>query len=400
MIDNTDFELDGFDSPIPGARLSQLVDQETGEILETLTKRKSVSGDYPHAKAQIHASTNKKKLFVQGSLCNVLTGQNVHGPNNLLGLLLRFLPILEKSLGRPLPLEARSNYLAGNIELTRVDIAFNIHFGDEKRAISAIRLIRRKCGCLSARVIATGTWVCFSPRDGKEFDISIYAKASAVRYQRLQDRADFGSALLLHCGPFVRFEVTLRKSELIKLKLNRANLWTPEIAERIFFEYLAKFPGFGVYHRGLSKKEEAELPKRLRPVYALWKHGIDLTTCYEPRSLRRLRLEFERLGIDLAQSPGVVAKDWINLEYLQSRIVRLPTKELLQAGLRLPPIPQDDPLLAKDPPKKPEALRGGRLVEEELAGPVESSAPGNLSVSGKRKTSATNEVFDWRGFLV
>lgn len=155
------------------------------------------------------------------------------------------------------------------------------------------QLVEQRC---SASIYDTS--VCWSPKEGKGFSITLYAKGPQMRRKFSSIRLPYKEGLLNESGRILRVEVRLQKSELKKHGLLKVKNWTEGVAESLFEKYFQKLEQFTFTSRALGNGEIAGLPQKLQRVLALNRAGIDWTQQVSARTVQRYNKEFRERGID------------------------------------------------------------------------------------------------------
>ena len=282
---------------LPNTTKAMVVNKD-GEILNVIGNRVPLSGEYGTHALQVRTKNFGKKLSVCGSPYAFMHGQNVYTSPDMQTAAIGALRRVCKALGIKTTEEQRQRWINGDITLERVDLAVNIKVESEAKAVDILRQIRRQLG-EHGSTYTNGTTVCWSPRSGKEYSICFYAKGPQMRKQMRFIGQPFREKLLKDSECIIRVELRLRASELRKLKLDQVSAWNDQTAEIIFRKYMSKLKFLNVTSGPVTKEELSRLPSRLRPVWVLHKSGQDLSIIYLPRTLRRHKSDFRKLGFDL-----------------------------------------------------------------------------------------------------
>ena len=318
-----------------GATKAVVVNKD-GEILNVIENRVPLPGEYDTHTLQVRTNKFGKELTVIGSPFAFQHGQNVYTSSNMQAATIGSLSRVCKAFGIKTTEEQRERWKNGDITLKRVDLAVNIRVESEAKALDILRQVRRQLG-EHGSTRTSGTTVYWSPRDGKEFSISFYAKGPQMRKLKRYIGQPFRDKLLKDCEGIVRIELKLQASELRKLKLDKVSAWDDQTAEKIFRKYMSKLEFLNVTSGPVTKEELSRLPSRLRPVWALHKCGQDLSIIYQPRTLRRHKGDFRKLGFDLDcpnQAEGTVIP--LTKVLSPSKVINSAPKWMIEEGLALP----------------------------------------------------------------
>ncbi|QOJ23809.1 MAG: hypothetical protein HRU78_09245 [Gammaproteobacteria bacterium] len=309
---------------------------EDGEILETYQNRVPLPGE--HGTHFLHVRTMKfgKKLSISGSPYAFMHGQNVYTSSDMQAAALDALRRVCKAFKIKTTEEQRQRWINGDITLERVDLAVNIKVESEAKAVDILRQIRRQLG-EHGSTKTNGTTVYWSPRDGKEFSICFYAKGPQMRKQKRYIGQPFRERLLKDSECIIRIELRLKARELRKLQLDKVSAWDDQTAVRIFDKYMGKLKFLNITSGPVTKEELSRLPSRLRPVWALHKGGQDLSLIYLPRTLRRHKSDFRKLGFDLNcpnQAEGTVIP--LTKVLAPSKVINSAPEWMIEEELALP----------------------------------------------------------------
>lgn len=320
---------------LPNATKSTVTNDD-GEILNVLVNRVPLLGKNGTHTLQVRAKNFGKELSVCGSPYAFMRGQNVYTASNMQAATIGALRRACKAFGIKTTKEQRQRWRNGAITLERVDLAVNIRVDSEVEAVGILRQIRRQLG-EHGSTRTHGTTVYWSPRDGKGYSIAFYAKGPQMRKQKRYISQPFREKLLKSCENIIRIELRLQASELRKLMLDKVSAWNDQTAEKIFRDYMSKIKFLNVTSGPVTEEELSRLPSRLRPVWALHKCGQDLSIIYLPRTLRRHKSDFRKLGFDLScpnQAEGTVIP--LTKALSPRKVINSAPKWMIEEGLALP----------------------------------------------------------------
>lgn len=371
-IDTVEYSVEGMDFHIPGTKTARVTNDD-GEILDSYQNRMSMPGKFGSHSLQVRTKHSGKQLMIEGSPYAYLHGQNVFTSSNLSKGCIETLRQVCNKFGFKPTIELRKQWMNGDINLERVDIAVNFRMKSEADVVSVTRQIRRQLEEQGGSTRTSGTTIYWVPRDGKEYSISFYAKGPQMRRLKRFDNLPDQDKLLDECETILRVEIRLRASALRMLGLNKVSAWGEGSAQKAFKKYMSRLKLLSVTSGPVNAEELANLPSKLRPVLAAHKAGLDLALIYQKRSLQRHTADFRKLGIDLRcpnQPTGTVipltkvlapkraiksAPDWMKEAGLVPADRHLPKVPLTPALIKIPTLSRQLKVIGKQSLNKTKA---------------------------------------------
>ena len=204
------------------------------------------------------------------------------------------------------------------------------------QCLAVLKQVKRQLVEQYGSMKACGTSVYWTPRNGKEYSIGLYAKGPQMRHQNTRyARLRCKDRLLDTCNRILRVEIRLREPALAMLNLQTTGNWVARSAQLAFARYMRRLRIFSITSGPLTKKDIDALPnRRLRPVLALHKSGADLSLVYSQSTLRRHQRDFRKMGIDL-KCPNQAKKTALPLTKILSpkRAIKTPPEWMKTEGL-------------------------------------------------------------------
>lgn len=338
-IDTVDFSVNGENGSfvIPNTNFVNLISAD-GEILNNYQNRVSIPGKFGPHKLNVRALNSGTRLEVQGSPYANLCGQNVYTSSDLRTGVLSALRKVCKELRIKPTKEQKEKWIAGDIDLQRVDLAVNYRFASEAMCLEVLRQVRRQLEEQGGSTRTSGTTIYWTPKNGAEYSISFYAKGPQMRRQKCHDELPSKLEFLEECSCILRIEIRLRAEALRLLKLDKVSNWTEDSAAIAFWKYMRRLRLLSVTSGPVTQEELDALPhRRLRPVLALHKAGIPLEQVYSSATLQRHRADFRKQGIDL-RCPNQTTREPIPLNRVLSpkRAIKSASAWMHEKGL-VPP---------------------------------------------------------------
>lgn len=275
-----------------------------GEVEWRIAKRLPVEGSHSQ---NVHIRTcawGGKRVFgsleIAGNPAKFLQGHNLFGSENLPELAAAFVRKVYQVIGY----EASETELAaidqGQLCLMRIDINRNSDFGNEGRALAAIRGLA-ECSHLSHRgrgsLVKEGT--VYWGQKSRYFSLKAYAKAQELRKHKLPKDLPMVAQLAAFSEGIVRREVTLWARELQHRKLQLVSNWHRlGVSPAMLFDEL--FGRLTISEATMRESKLDTIPPRLRSVYQLWNDGHDLREIFPRPTWYRHRKALLAHGIDIA----------------------------------------------------------------------------------------------------
>lgn len=288
-----------------GTFISIVPDPEQGEAIEWETlKRLPVEGSYSN-RITVQSSAmpdGRPAVWVSGCPAKWFQGHNVHGTDDLPGLVLEMLHRVCSVLGIEPSQADRAAWAEGFIDLTRVDVTYSWDFGSLARAQSAIR-----CMALTAHMAHRGRGefkgsTLYFGKNSQRWSLKVYPKgAELVAHPLPLDLAE--SSLPGHAAGLVRIELCLRSKWLRcdthpEFGLSRVSGWCDTTAAEVHSLLLQTL---NIAEATMLDTHDLDaLPRHLLPVYNLWRDGHDLRTLYTRPTFYRHRAALLAHGIDIA----------------------------------------------------------------------------------------------------
>ena len=337
-IDTVDFSIRGEFSNLGASIVTARRDGE--QIVGEYGNRVRMVGKYKAHSIYARSMNSGSRIMFQGAPFAYAYGQNLYTSSDLLrgcGLVIK--RAIRKFDIKHTDKQLRQ-WLDGDIDLTRVDLAVNFQVGSESEGREVLHQVGRQLFETNRSMSRYDSTVYFKPRDGKDYQLVFYAKGPQVRSLKRYQDIPGREKLLEHCQGIVRIELRLLASELRKLGLEKAVAWKEDTAERIFRKYMAtKLDFLNVTSGPVTNEELVKLPQKMRPVLALHKLGHDLLpNVYSLRTRQRQTKFFREEGIDIRCPNQAVESITTLKKYLSpKKVINDPPQWMLELKLVPPP---------------------------------------------------------------
>jgi II/X family phage/plasmid replication protein len=278
---------------------------------------------------------NGSTLLLEGSPSAFLYGQNLITSNDMHFLCLESLKRVTKQVSLQLLAEVKKQCKRGEIKLSRVDLAVNFSLSSEDEVRDVLTQVKRQLIEQDACVVIYKTSATYSPNDGKDYSISLYAKGAEMRRQRKYNKVDYKKQLLAEAKNILRVEVRLQACELKRLGIDMVSAWTAETPFDVFRQYMRKLSFAEVMQGPVTMEELAQFKPHLRPVVYMHKAGLDWTVPYPAKQRQRHRKELmESYGYNIRASvEHNSAPVSLNQVLSPKRAMKFPPRWLLEKQL-------------------------------------------------------------------
>lgn len=271
-----------------------------GVRVEVSQNRVFLPGKNGNHRLAVSTKRNGASLIFEGSPFAFFSGQNLYTGDDLKSIMSQVVDELFKSFRFQLSPEKKLKYLSGEVALQRVDLAGNFLLGSDRRCLNVLNQIRRQLEAKHGTTKTSGTSVYWTPKNGKEYSIGFYAKGPQMKRRQGKFQSETGRLLLKESEGVLRVEVRLQQATLRKMHLDFVKNWAPETPRKVFAKFMRHLGFLNLVSGPVTRKELLALPlRRLRPVYALHKCGVDLKDVYSRSTIQRHIADFRKLNIDL-----------------------------------------------------------------------------------------------------
>lgn len=296
-IDTVDFNVTGMSFHLPDSTTAT-VTSSNGELIKEYQNRSAIHNEQDTHSVNVRTETGNK-LLVEGSPFAFLYGQNLYTSANLKKGCFRTLVRVCKHFGFKPSKDLQEMWRAGDINLTRADLAVDFKFETDYLVIEALKQIKRQLVEMDTTMKTNRTSVSFSPRNGVKYSITFYAKGPQMRQLKRYKKSPYCKPLGTEAEGVFRIELRLMHSELCELGLDKVSAWKLNTPNEIFSKYFNKLNFLNVTCGELTIDELANIDSKLRPVFAMHKSGVNLSQVYKKRTLQRYQSKFRAKGIDI-----------------------------------------------------------------------------------------------------
>lgn len=283
----------------PFGKIVRYIDTETGMITDYSQK---LDLKNETANIRVKSMNDGELLSISGNPLSFLQQHNLFGSNNLLGLVYEVFKKVTGILGIEVDELTAQDVRAGEYELYRVDSAFNFRMPNNNLVKKVVREIGRCWFEQNKNVSTYPDQTAYLNQHSKHWTLKFYAKYQQMISSGMKHPSK--EKLLEYASTIVRGELTLRRPELIKRKLNRGSDWAGiSLPKKLLIEAIDQSGLTGDVKLRLVPDEVEELSTALKRNYILWTHGESINDLYGPASYYRIVADFKALGIDVSLPP-------------------------------------------------------------------------------------------------
>ena len=270
-----------------------------GELDWGIFKRMQMLGSYS-ATVQVRSARmadGRQAVRVSGNLVKWFQGHNIFGTNDLRGLVLESLSkVLE--IGKiGVSISELQAWVAGDIELMRVDVTESADFGNEKRVLNALRSLDQSANLkFRGRGEFNGHSLLFG-KGSRNWSFTLYAKGPELRKHKLPSEL-LDTPLLGFADGLLRMEFRLLSMHLKKLGLGKLWAWCDNTASTV---HQIMLQNLQISDATMIDSDVLEsLPTRYKLIYQSWLDGHDLRTILTRPTFYRHRKSLLVYGVDIS----------------------------------------------------------------------------------------------------
>lgn len=302
MIDWVDFVAplvhdEGQGSPFYAGEVMSTTPE--GELDWGIFKRMQMLGSYSTT-VQVRSARmadGRQAVRVSGNLVKWFQGHNIFGTNDLRGLVLESLSKV-MAIGKLSPtISELQNWVAGDVELLRVDCTESADFGNEKRVLNALRSLDQSANLkFRGRGQFNGHSLLFG-KGSRNWSLTLYSKGTELAKHKLPPEL-LDTPLRGFADGLLRMEFRLLSMHLKKLGLSKLWAWCENTASSV---HQIMLQNLQISDATMLDSDIIEsLPTRYKLVYQSWRDGHDLRTILTRPTFYRHRRALLAYGVDIA----------------------------------------------------------------------------------------------------
>ena len=295
------------DAAITGGHVISI--EPSGEVAWCSVKRMTVAGSYStglQLRTATHTADPCTFIEISGNPVKFFQGHNLWGTNDVHALVLATIERVVDTLGLTPSAEDRAAWLAGDVQITRIDCTETFHLRNLPEVLAWLRAAEQTSH-LAHRgrgQLVKGSTLYFG-KNSRRWSLKLYAKGQEVRAKgHGQDSILHLPSAMEWADRALRAELTVRSLELKRLGLDHVRDWIPvdgvpfPVTEQLLRERLGAMTM--TTSATLSDEARDSLTNSQRLAYSAWAAGEDLRAALSRGGFYNLRNKLLPHGIDIA----------------------------------------------------------------------------------------------------
>ena len=279
-----------------------------GEVEWQTAKRHSVEGSYSttlQVRTATHTADRCTHVELSGNPVKWFQGHNLWGCDDVGSLVVATLDAVATLLRLDVSPETRASWLAGAVQITRVDITESFHLDSRSQVLAWLRAAEQTAH-LSHRgrgQLVKGSTLYFG-KNSRRWSLKLYAKGQEIEAKgHGQDAVLSLPAAREWADRTLRAELTMRSLELKRLGLGTVTAWLPVDGVPFDVSGLLR-ERLGDMTMTTTNALPAEVLESFRPALRTavvsWESGADLRAILPKATFYKFRAELLPHGIDIA----------------------------------------------------------------------------------------------------
>lgn len=278
-----------------------------GELDWKCSKRTTLEGSYStglQVRTATHTAEPCTHLEISGNPVKFFQGHNLWGTDDLPSLVVGVVRHVAQVLGLAVHASDEAKWLAGELQLTRVDVTDSFHLASLGEVLAWLRAAEQTAH-LAHRgrgQLVKGSTLYFG-KNSRRWSLKLYAKGQEIR---AKGHGQDAILALPHCVAWaertLRAELTIRSMELKRMGLDQVSAWmpidgVPFVTAELLRERLGAMTMTTV--RTLPDEVISTLTAGQHNAYLAWLAGNDLRQSMSRPSFYRLRSKLLPHGVDV-----------------------------------------------------------------------------------------------------
>lgn len=279
-----------------------------GQVEWQTVKRLAVAGSFStglQVRTATHTADRCSHVEISGNPVKWFQGHNLWGSDDVPSLVVATLDAIAAALGIDVAPETRAAWLAGLVQVTRVDVTESFHLDNRGQVLAWLRAAEQTAH-LSHRgrgQLVKGSTLYFG-KNSRRWSLKLYAKGQEIEAKgHGQDAVLALPAARAWADRTLRAELTLRSLELKRLGLGAVTAWLPVDGVPFDVSRLLR-ERLGDMTMTTTNNLPAETLDALRPALRMavqsWESGADLRAMLPKATFYKFRSELLPHGIDIA----------------------------------------------------------------------------------------------------
>lgn len=284
----------------------------------------------------IHFNFDKKQMWLETSLPKLLQGHNVFGCYHLQEMCLEVIKLIYKQFGLDFSTSECKKVVMHRFRLGRVDTFCSFRMGSldaVHQGVEEIWIQQRSSGNKWAVYgINDVVETCYKDQNSTRAANKFYAKGPELSVNKIPGCAVERELVIKYAQKLIRYEYTLRQSDLKRLGLDYADLWCPDKAKVMLMQKISDLNLQGEINQQLTVDKLEGLSKGQMAFYDMYAQGANLRRSRTYTPVKNARESIKKLGVDIFRPLGAGSKIALNSLFTRENAYFKGPKELTRKG--------------------------------------------------------------------
>ena len=291
----------------------------------------------------IYFNFDKKQMWLEASLPKLLQGHNVFGYYRLQEMCLEVIKLIYKQFGLDFSTSERKKVVEHRFRLGRVDTFCSfrmVSLDAVHQCVEEIWIQQRSSGNKWA-VYGINDFVetFYKDQHSKRVANKFYAKGPELLVNKIPSCVVERELIIQYAQKLIRYEHTLRQSDLKRLDLDYADLWAPEKTKIMLMQRISNLNLQGEINQQLTVDKLEGLSKGEMAFYDMYAQGVNLRRSRTYTPVKNARESIKKLGVDIFRPLGAGSKIALNTLFTrENAYFRGPKKLTRKAAMWRPSV--------------------------------------------------------------
>ena len=245
------------------------------------------------------------EIHVEMSLAKWVQGHNIYGINNMQRLCFEGAKEIYRSFVIELTDPVLNKLRNHNYKLGRCDITGSFNVGSQSNVVAIMAEIRLQLLAQEYNLVPyenlNGVETIYVGKSKRVAKIKFYNKYLELMANPLPTDLPGRDIILKNAKNLIRFEVTLRSTDLENKGLRWSQNWSTQTVQDLLLDAFNKFLFTGEVKARLDAKQIAALKPRHKMLYGFWHEGANMMKHMPLHTYRRSRKELLQFNIDIGR---------------------------------------------------------------------------------------------------
>lgn len=280
----------------------------------------------------IHFNFDKKQMCLETSLPKLLQGHNVFGCYHLQEMCLEVIKLIYKQFGLDFSTSERKKVVMHRLRLGRVDTFCSfrmVSLDVVHQCVEEILIQLRSSGKKwTAYGINDVVETCYKDQNSTRVTNKFYAKGPELLVNKIPSCVIERELIIQYAQKLIRYEHTLRQSDLKRLDLDYADLWDTEKAKVMLMQRISDLNLQGEINQQLTVDKLEGLSKGEMAFYDMYAQGVNLRRSRTYTPVKNARESIKKHGVDIFRPLGAGSKIALNSLFTRENAYFRGPKEL------------------------------------------------------------------------